>query len=76
MRDLENPDIWTEMYHVPTWVEYVRHNQRRTQADAEVSDQILSLHKGKTKPRIHRMIERQTIEPNDDILHQAHIDPH
>jgi MFS family permease len=76
MRDLENPDIWTEMYHVPTWVEYVRHNQRRTKADAEVSDQILSLHKGKTKPRIHRMIERQTIEPNDDILHQAHIDPH
>jgi MFS family permease len=76
MRDLENPDIWTEMYHVPTWVEYVRHNQRRTQADADVSDRLLSLHRGKTNPRVHRMIERQTIEPNDEILHQAHIEPH
>jgi len=34
LRDLENPEIWTESYHVATWVEYVRHNQRRTQADA------------------------------------------
>ncbi len=23
MRDLENPHIWTENYHTPTWVEYV-----------------------------------------------------
>lgn len=76
MRDLENPDIWTEMYHVPTWVEYVRHNQRRTQADADVSDKLFSLHRGKTKPRVHRMIERQTITPHDDILYQAHIEPH
>lgn len=76
MRDLENPDIWTEMYHVPTWVEYVRHNQRCTQADADVSDKLFSLHRGKTKPRVHRMIERQTITPHDDILYQAHIEPH
>ncbi len=76
MRDLENPDVWTEIYHVPTWVEYVRHNHRRTQADAESWDRILTLHKGKTRPRVHRMIERQAIPPQDDIFHKAHIDPH
>jgi hypothetical protein len=34
LRDLENPDIWTESYHVPTWVEYALHNERRTPPDA------------------------------------------
>ena len=76
MRDLENPDIWTESYHVPTWVEYVRHNHRRTQADAESWDRVLALHRGETRPRVHRMIERQTIPPNDDVFHKAHLDPH
>lgn len=75
MRDLENPEIWTETYHTPTWVEYVRHNQRRTRADAENSDMILRLHRGSTRPRVHRMIERQAIPPADDVFHQ-HIEPH
>ncbi|WP_102223971.1 MFS transporter [Acidimangrovimonas sediminis] len=61
LRDLENPDIWTETYHVPTWTDYVRHNTRRTQADAEVFEQLLALHKGEGAPRVHRMIERQTV---------------
>lgn len=76
MRDLENPDIWTETYHTPTWVEYVRHNQRRTKADAETTDQLLALHRGETAPRVHRMIERQAIPPAGDIFHKTHIDPH
>jgi MFS family permease len=66
LRDLENPDIWTETYHVPTWVEYVRHNERRTHADAEVSDRLRALHKGHWPPRIHRMIERQAVPIRDD----------
>src|SRR3546814_4198150 len=45
LRDLENPRIWSESYHVPTWVEYVRHHQRRTQADGEVFSQLLALHR-------------------------------
>ena len=50
MRDLENPTTWTETYHVPTWVEYVRHNQRRTQADAEIGDRLTALHRGDAAP--------------------------
>ena len=66
LRDLENPNIWTESYHVPTWVEYVRHNMRRTYADAEISNRLLALHRGSEGPRVHRMIERQTVPLHDD----------
>ncbi|MHC1551841.1 MFS transporter [Phyllobacterium sp. K27] len=74
MRDLENPEIWTESYHTPTWVEYVRHNQRRTKADAIVGTRIRALHKGDTEPRVHRMIERQTTLPHDIAAHKMPID--
>jgi MFS family permease len=67
LRDLENPDIWTETYHVPTWTDYVRHNERRTQADAEVHEKLLALHKGPGRPHVHRMIERQTV-PSEERL--------
>lgn len=77
LRDLETPDIWTETYHVPTWVEYIRHNQRRTQADAEVTERLLALHRGSEKPRVHRMIERQTVPRQDDMpLKPQHHDHH
>lgn len=66
LRDLESPDIWTETYHVPTWVEYVRHHERRTQADAESYELLLKLHCGATRPKVHRMIERQTVSHHTD----------
>ncbi|TAL84215.1 MAG: MFS transporter [Candidimonas sp.] len=66
LRNLESPRIWTESYHVPTWVEYVRHHQRRTQADAEVFDRLLALHRGSEPPCVRRMIERQTVPIRDD----------
>lgn len=74
MRDLENPEVWTESYHTPTWVEYVRHNQRRTKADAIVGTRIRALHKGDSEPRVHRMIERQTTLPHDIAAHKMPID--
>jgi MFS family permease len=60
LRDLEDPELWVERYHTPTWLEYVRHNQRRTQADAVVGERLLALHQGSAQPRVHRMIERPT----------------
>ncbi|MCR4265557.1 MFS transporter [Nitratireductor sp. ZSWI3] len=67
LRDLENPGTWTEAYHVPTWVEYIRHNQRRTQSDAQISERLLALHRGDDPPRVHRMVERQTVPVRDDM---------
>jgi len=74
LRDLENPETWTESYHVPTWVEYLRHNQRRTQADVEVTEALSKLHRGPERPRVHRMIERQTVPLGDDMPLKE--DPH
>ncbi|GAA0609358.1 MFS transporter [Paenochrobactrum glaciei] len=76
LRDLEHPETWTESYHVPTWVEYVRHNQRRTQADAEIWERLKALHRGEKPPVVHRMIERQTVTPHDDMPLKPHTDDH
>jgi predicted MFS family arabinose efflux permease len=67
LRHVEEPELWTESYHVPTWLEYIRHNSRRTKADAEVMAQLRQLHQGEDGPRVHRWIERQTVPPAEDI---------
>jgi hypothetical protein len=74
-RDLGQPELWTERYRVPTWVDYVRHNQRLTHSEAEVSDRIRALHQGAEGPTVRRMIERPT---NWHQIVPAHstIDPH
>jgi len=59
-RDLGNPQRWYETYHTPTWIEYIRHNRRRTQADTAITDRIRALHAGPEPPRVTRMIERPT----------------
>jgi MFS family permease len=63
LRDLTNPELWIERYESPTWVEYVRHNQRVTQADAEVGERLRALHCGPNPPVAHRLIERQVSAP-------------
>jgi MFS family permease len=60
LRDLGEPDLWVERYHVATWLDYVRHNQRRTVADIANSDAIHALHAGPDAPVVHRRLERQT----------------
>ncbi len=60
LRDLGDENLWIERYTVPTWLEYIRHNQRRTHADTANSDLIRALHQGPNLPQVHRMIERQT----------------
>ncbi len=64
LRDLEHPSIWTEKYYVATWVEYIRHHQRRTVSDSGISETLHALHRGTEPPRVRRMIERETF-PKD-----------
>ncbi|MCZ2328053.1 MFS transporter [Bartonella sp. F02] len=67
LRDLERPEYWTEAYHMPTWVDYLRHNHRRTKADAEVNKHLNRLNRAPDGIRVHRMIERQTIPQVGDM---------
>lgn len=60
MRDLAEPQVWVEKYQTPTWLDYIRHNQRITHADASINEGIRALHQGPDKPVVHRMIERTT----------------
>lgn len=60
LRDLEEPELWIERYHVPTWTDYVRHNQRRTRADDANSLALRALQIDGAAPVVHRRIERQT----------------
>lgn len=60
LRDLGERELWFERYHVATWLDYIRHNQRRTHEDARNTRDILALHIGPGRPVAHRMIERQT----------------
>lgn len=77
LRDLHEPDLWIERYHVATWLDYIRHNHRRTHADAENSATLQALQKQDVPIRVHRMIERQTGSlPNVRRNEPVTIDPH
>jgi len=65
LRDLELPNIWTEKYYVATWVEYLRHNQRSTISDSNVTDDLNALHRGVDPPKVRRMLDRQTVPSVD-----------
>ena len=75
-RDLENPEIWVETYHTPTWLEYLRHNQRITHADAEIGETLRALHSGAQPPRVRRMIERPTSLSATVVAPKGPIDLH
>jgi predicted MFS family arabinose efflux permease len=74
LRDLEDPTIWLEAYRTPTWVEYIRHNQRRTHADAANTERLRALHQGAGLPRVFRRIVRQTRPLGDDVATRGPID--
>jgi MFS family permease len=59
MRDLADPELWVERYQFPTWLDYVRHNERRTKADAANSEALERLRFEQSEPVVRRMIERQ-----------------
>jgi hypothetical protein len=59
LRDLNDPETWIERFHVPNWIEYIRHNSRQTEADVRLAGHARDLHIGPEPPRVRRMIERQ-----------------
>ena len=60
LRDLGEPETWIERYHTATWLDYIRHNNRITQADAIIPERVRALHQGPLPPKVRRMVERQT----------------
>lgn len=57
-RDIADPELWTERYHCPTWLDYLRQRNRPTQAERELTQSAQELHLGPEPVRIRRMLER------------------
>ena len=65
LRDLSDPELWIERYETPTWLDYLRLNNRVTRHDAVVPASLRALHRGPEGPRVRRMIERPAVAPRD-----------
>jgi MFS family permease len=57
-RDIADPWTWTERYHCPTWLDYLRMRSRATQAERDLQDRASAYHEGEQPIRIRRMLER------------------
>jgi MFS family permease len=57
-RDIADPEIWTERYHCPTWLDYLRQRNRATQSERELHLRAIGFHIGPEPIRVRRMLER------------------
>src|SRR5579872_5326056 len=57
-RDIADPELWTERYHCPTWLDYLRQRNRSTQSERELHQSAMDFHLGPDPVRIRRMLER------------------
>ncbi|WP_407177827.1 MFS transporter [Bradyrhizobium sp. STM 3562] len=57
-RDIADPELWTERYHCPTWLDYLRQRNRATQPERALHQRAIAFHIGPDPVRIRRMLER------------------
>lgn len=57
-RDIADPELWTERYHCPTWLDYLRQRNRWTQSERALDHQAMAFHEGPEPARVRRMLER------------------
>lgn len=57
-RDIADPELWTERYHCPTWLDYLRQRNRATQSERALDRQATAFHVGPAPVRVRRMLER------------------
>jgi len=57
-RDIADPELWTERYHCPTWLDYLRQRNRSTQSERELHLKAIAFHTGEAPIRVRRMLER------------------
>jgi predicted MFS family arabinose efflux permease len=57
-RDIADPELWTERYHCPTWLDYLRQRSRATQSERALHQRAIDFHIGPGPLRVRRMLER------------------
>ena len=75
-RDIADPELWTERYHCPTWLDYLRQRNRATQSERELHLRAIAFHMGPEPIRIRRMLERPvgSVRWKDDTPDRAKSD--
>src|SRR5688572_16310828 len=43
-RDIADPELWTERYHCPTWLDYLRQRSRATQSERALHQSAIDFH--------------------------------
>jgi MFS family permease len=76
-RDLADPALWTERYHLPTWLDYCRLRSRFTHADRALQEAADTFNIARTNRRVRRRLERpfgsvrwraETPDSQDDVM--------
>lgn len=57
-RNIADPWLWTERFHCPTWLDYLRQRNRNTVADLDLQKLAAQFHAGPDPLRARRMLER------------------
>ncbi|MET4483600.1 MFS transporter [Bradyrhizobium sp. F1.13.3] len=75
-RDIADPELWTERYHCPTWLDYLRQRNRSTQSERALDRQAGAFHVGPEPIRVRRMLERPfgSVRWADDVPDRAPAD--
>ncbi|MDQ4419499.1 MFS transporter [Sphingobium sp. DEHP117] len=72
-RDIGNPELWTERFHCPTWLDYLRQRSRPTQSEHEMLERANAFHEGESPPLIRRMLDRPfgSVRWREDVRENA-----
>ncbi|TGD72577.1 MFS transporter [Mangrovimicrobium sediminis] len=57
-RNLADPELWSETYRLPTWLDYLRHRNRRTVDDMTLLMRAREMHVGIEPVRVQRWLDR------------------
>jgi len=56
--DIADPEVWTERFQCPTWLDYLRQRNRATRADRAFDRKAIALHIGPEPVRVRRRLVR------------------
>ncbi|OKO76248.1 MFS transporter [Bradyrhizobium sp. NAS96.2] len=57
-RDVADPELWTERYHCPTWIDFLHQRNRATMPERALYLRAINFHIGPGPVRVRRMLER------------------
>ncbi len=75
-RDIAEPESWTERYHCPTWLDYLRQRNRTTLTERALYERAAAFHLGDEPIKVRRMLERPfgSVRWKDDTPDRAATD--